>query len=317
MAEFDACQRRWAYHYCWYDFDYFDFPEPLKRDCQFLSKLMGQEAFAGQVVHDVIDELLRSRIEGRLEISDPMDRYREITRQYLDESRLFIDAYRNGERAPKLNRQPLLRMFYEMGWDGSAKAEFRKSVESALMHFLDSDLYASLLAEEAVYYEMPPKGGAPWFLSGRIPVYANFDFALRKPEQTTLFDWKTGKVTRWAEEDVNDQLHTYAAYAMEKWRVPPEEIKLVAVWLSLGKDKKHEIGVDLNRLEKLRNEWRERYILLSKRREDAKGNVDKLFDLFPMTGIEKNRCRTCNFRFCDGYRQTTEGPAELAQKKDL
>lgn len=330
MSEFDDCQRRWAYHYCWYDFDYFEFPDPLKRECQFHSKLMGQEAFAGQVVHDVIDELLRSRIEGRLPfydqgseaISDVIDaavnRAKEIAREYVQTSRDFIKAYQSGEKPPRMHRQPLYRIFFDLGWDGSAKAEFRKSVESALMHFLDSDLYASLQSEDPVYYEMPPQGGAPWFLDRNVPVYANYDFALRKPEQTTLFDWKTGKVNQWAERDVTDQLHTYAAYAMEKWRTPPEEIKLVAVWLSLGKDKTHEIGVDMNRLERLRQEWRERHRLLSRRREEAKGDVEKLFEIFPMTGIEKNRCRTCNYRFCEGYRTSTEGPGpegEPSEKK--
>jgi len=309
MSEFEECERRWAYRYCWYDFEYFTFPDPLKRECQFHSKLMGNEAFAGQVVHDVIDEVLRGRVDGQLEIVEPFDRYKEITREYIRESRSFIEAYQSGERAPKLHRQPLQRIFFDQGWDGSAKAEFRKAVESALLNFLDSELYATLLAEDPAYFEFPPQGGAPWFFDGRVPVYANFDFALRKPEQTTLFDWKTGKVNHWSEQDVTDQLHTYAAYAMETWKLPPEELKLVAVWLGAGKDQKHEIGVDLKRLDRLRQEWRDRHRTLTTRREEARGDMDRLFKLFPMTGIEKKKCRNCAFRFCEGYVQTMEASA--------
>jgi hypothetical protein len=29
MGEFNDCERKWAYHYAWSDFDYFDFPPPL------------------------------------------------------------------------------------------------------------------------------------------------------------------------------------------------------------------------------------------------------------------------------------------------
>lgn len=319
MSEFEECERRWAYRYCWYDFEYFEFPDPLKRECQFHSKLMGNEAFAGQVVHDVIDETLRARVTGGLDLVEPLDRAKEIAREYVAESRIFAAAYESAERAPKLHRQPLQRLFFHLGFDGHAKAEFRKAVESALMNFLDSELYKNLMAEDAAYFEFPPQGGAPWFFDGRVPVYANFDFALRKPEQTTLFDWKTGKVNKWSEADVTDQLHTYAAYAMETWKIPAEELKLVAVWLAAGKDQTHEIGVDPNRLQKLRMEWRERHQTLIRRREDAKGDMEKLFKVFPMTGIEKKKCRSCSFRFCEGYVQTMAAEADqtdAANRKD-
>ena len=301
MSEFDECQRRWALHYCWYEFDYWDFPEDLKRNCQFHSKLMGNEAFAGQVVHDAIDETLRARVNGGLELVDPFQRAKEIAREYITESEAFLQAYRSGEKVPKLHRQALARHFFQEGFDGHSKAEFRKSVESALINFLDSELYQSILATDPTYYELPPKGGAPWFMDGHVPVYANFDFALRTPEVTTLFDWKTGKVSPRAELDVKSQLHTYAAYAMDTWRTRPEELRLVAAWLSAGKDQTYETNLDLQFLRTIQRTWRERHFELSQRREKSRGSMEKLFDLFPANGVEKKKCKSCSFRFCEGY----------------
>jgi hypothetical protein len=169
------------------------------------------------------------------------------------------------------------------------------------MNFLDSELYRSILETDPSFYELPQKGSAPWFMDGNVPVYANFDFALRTPELTTLFDWKTGKVSPRAELDVKSQLHTYAAYAMDTWRTPPENLRLVAAWLSAGKDQTYETNLDPQFLKLIQKTWRERHFELSQRRDRARGSVEKLFDLFPATGMEKKKCKSCSFRFCEGY----------------
>jgi hypothetical protein len=302
MGEYDDCQRRWVYHYCWYEFDYWEFPDGLKRDCQFHSKLMGNEAFAGQVVHDVIEETLRARVDGRLPF-DPYERAKEIAREYIADSNLFLDAYMKGDKAPKLHRQPLQRHFFQEGFDGSAKADFRKSVEMALLNFFESELYKEIVEIDPTYYEFPPKGGAPWFFSGQVPVYANFDFALRMPEKTVLYDWKTGRMSPRAEHDVRVQLHTYAAYAISEWGTSPEELRLVAQWLTPGKDVLSELTVDMRLLQAIQKEWRERHALLVRRRDESKGSLEKLWSLFPTNGVEKKKCKSCSFRFCEGYGQ--------------
>jgi hypothetical protein len=306
MGEFNDCERKWAYHYAWSDFDYFDFPPPLKRNCHFHSKLMGNEAFAGQVVHDVIDETLRGRVEGSFPF-DPHERAREIAREYLDVSNRVRDAFEAGHDVPRdLKRQPLVRHFFREGFDGHAKAEFRKLMDGAILNFFESELAAWILSLDPAYYELPPHGSAPWFMEGDVPVYANFDFALRMPDRTILFDWKTGKISPRADADVKEQLHTYAAYAISQWGASPSELRLVAVWLSAGKDQKIEMGVETAYLDRLRKSWQQRHRVLCERREKARGNMDKLFQLFPMTGIEKKRCRKCAFRFCEGYAQYLE-----------
>lgn len=314
MGEFETCERKWAFHYLWYDFDYFEFPEPLKRDCQFHSKLMGNEAFAGQVVHDVIDEMLRSKKEGGLVFADPIERARQIAREYIDESRQFVAAYVSGDKAPKLHRQPLQRIFFDEGFDGAAKAEFRRTVETALVNFLDSDLLRQIEAIDPAFWELPPKGGAPWFFDHGIPVYANFDFAIRRPDETVLYDWKTGKLSPPAERDVREQLHTYAAYAMDTWGASPAQIKLRAVWLTVGKDQVYEDVVDEGLLRRMRAAWRERYDELTRRREYAKHDMDRLYEAFPLTGLKKKKCKYCAFRFCEGYAKYLESIEVKAEK---
>jgi hypothetical protein len=169
------------------------------------------------------------------------------------------------------------------------------------MHTYHSELYPEILALDPHYYEFPPKGGAPWFFDLQVPVYANFDFALRMPEKTVLYDWKTGKLSPRGEHDLRVQLHTYAAYAMSEWGTSPEELRMVGAWLTPGKDVLTELTVEPRLLQAIKKEWRDRHALLVRRREEAKGDVDKLLKLFPTTGAEKKKCRSCPFRFCEGY----------------
>jgi hypothetical protein len=279
---------------------------------------MGNEAFAGQVVHDVIDELLRSKKEGGLVFSDPIPRAKEIAREYIEESEVFRQAFESGARAPNLHRQPLFRHFFGEGFDGAAKADFRKTVETALANFVDSELYKEIQSIEPAFWELPAPGGAPWFIDHGIPVYANYDFAIRRPELTTIFDWKTGKLNPFSERDVLDQLHTYAAYAMEVWQVPLRQIRLRAVWLTVGRDQTMDLDVDERHLTHLRRAWRERFEELKRRRESARGSLEKLFELFPTTGIKKKRCKSCAFRFCEGYAQflQAQAPDAVAEESD-
>jgi len=56
-------------------------------------------------------------------------------------------------------------------------------------------------------------------------IWAVLDCSFRtKNGEITIIDWKTGRHTS---EDVSMQLYCYAMYAMEKWGVDPQKVKLI------------------------------------------------------------------------------------------
>ncbi len=61
-----------------------------------------------------------------------------------------------------------------------------------------------------------------------VRVFAIPDFALRNEQEYFLYDWKTGKQN---EKDVW-QLSCYQNYAIDKWRVSAEQIRIVPVYLT-------------------------------------------------------------------------------------
>jgi hypothetical protein len=137
---------------------------------------------------------------------------------------------------------------------------------------------------------------APWFVyNDDFAVYAAFDF-LTKDQSIAIYDWKTGKRAN-GEAAVAEQLMTYAAYAVSKWKVIPESIKLYAVWVDDGSIQEVECDEwEIKRMQKMwvehQHEWKRRLALVN-------GSPDKLFELFPMTN-DLRSCSRCSFRSCPG-----------------
>jgi hypothetical protein len=55
-------------------------------------------------------------------------------------------------------------------------------------------------------------------------IWAVLDCSFRTNDGITIIDWKTGRGTT---ENVSLQLACYAIYAMEKWGIEPDRVKLI------------------------------------------------------------------------------------------
>ena len=63
------------------------------------------------------------------------------------------------------------------------------------------------------------------FKLGNTKIWAVLDCSFRTEDGgVTIIDWKTG---RSMSEDVSMQLSCYAMYAMKKWEVDPQDVKLI------------------------------------------------------------------------------------------
>jgi hypothetical protein len=58
------------------------------------------------------------------------------------------------------------------------------------------------------------------------------DCSIREGDDILLYDWKTGKSLS---EDLSVQLSCYSLYALEKWNIPSEHLKVIEFNLSFNK----------------------------------------------------------------------------------
>jgi hypothetical protein len=276
----------------------------MQREVRFERRLLdGAAALAGQVVDDVITDAFRNFGQAGWP-EEFMPKAREIMREYLRESDEWLAAFEARVDPPELQRQPLAAKFFREPFTERDKDLIRTTTERCLAAFWQSDLLRRLLDAGPSYWELCPSGSSPWFYSGSVPVYAKFDFALRMPGKTVLYDWKTGKHRP---EEAREQLHTYAAFANATWEVPFDQIRVSAVWLGADPDKADEEPVDEQLVERLKAKWAERHALLKARIEDYGKSGARLFELFPTTGMEKRRCPYCLFRCGEGYKALSSG----------
>ena len=111
---------------------------------------------------------------------------------------------------------------YDMPIEDADWKKAADNMEQCLRNFYSSETFAMLK-------ELPHK---MWlevedfssFYLDKTKIWAVLDCSFRTEDGITIIDWKTG---RSMSEDVSMQLSCYAMYAMEKWGVEPEQVKLI------------------------------------------------------------------------------------------
>jgi hypothetical protein len=128
------------------------------------------------------------------------------------------------------------------------------------------------------------------FYLDKTKVWAVLDCSFRTEDGITIIDWKTGKGTT---ENVSLQLACYAMYALEKWGIAPERVKLIEYNLLANQDAEFFIT-------KAEIENTKAYILgsvsdMQSLLSDVENNVPKEEKSFQKVEIERIRTN-CNFR---------------------
>jgi CRISPR/Cas system-associated exonuclease Cas4 (RecB family) len=122
-------------------------------------------------------------------------------------------------------------------------------------------------------------------------IWAVLDCSFRRGDgDVTIIDWKTG---RSMSDDVSMQLSCYAMYAMEKWGVDPEDVKLIEYNLLANQGSEYNVsGAEIvNTKSYIAGSIADMHSLLL----DVGENVPKGEDAF--LKFENDRIRaSCNFR---------------------
>ncbi|MBI2879291.1 MAG: PD-(D/E)XK nuclease family protein [Candidatus Rokubacteria bacterium] len=279
---FNDCRRKYFYHYygSWGGWEA-DAPEEVRR-LYVLKQLTSRQAWAGRLVHEGVEWVLRALREGR-----------ELPEAWLVEE--FVQRMRREWRFSRDRR-------YREAPKGTALFEHEYGVEVAprewqilrdhVVRCLRNFYRLPLLAE---IRRTPPER---WILIEEIrafefegtPVYAAPDFGYwTAEERLALVDWKTGG----ADPDASAlQLGGYALYAREVLEVEPARVDLLEVNLREPSVFRHPW--DGGRLQEVTEQLRLSIRGMKAWLRDPEANVAVLED-FERTE-DLRLCRGCNFR---------------------
>lgn len=268
---FMSCRRRYFYSYYLADQD----PEIHR-----LKKLSALPLWAGNVVHEAIETLLKTRD------TMPSEAEQEELIRAAVHGRMLTE-WRESEAASVRFR--LAEHEYEVPVEAEDKKILVGTVRRSLRNFFRSellrDVYAAgrerwLTIEDLVSFQV-----------GAVTVFLRMDLAYRDRDgHVVIVDWKTGRGEgRFSEV----QLAGYALYASEQgWVTGPEELRTELAYLAIPRYVRR--SVDRRKLDHARafiekSAGNMKTLLL-----DPLANLGRLED-FPM--VDQPRiCRRCNFR---------------------
>lgn len=102
-------------------------------------------------------------------------------------------------------------------------------VVECLKQFFNSDIYEEISQlSDNQWLELEQ---FPFFYFEDFKIFAVLDFAFRRNDQIIIYDWKTGR-----EDPKKDkfQLACYGLFAIHKWNIKADKVKLVDFYLSNG-----------------------------------------------------------------------------------
>jgi CRISPR/Cas system-associated exonuclease Cas4 (RecB family) len=268
---FATCHRRYFYSY---------YAAPEDPEIHRLKKLSALPLWAGNVVHETIESVLRTHeaIPGETE--------QEALIRAAVHGRMLTEW--NESRAGSL-RFRLFEHEYEVPVEAEDKKILVGTVMRSLRNFFRSDLLKEAFAA----------GKERWlaledlvsFQVGEIEVLLRMDLAFRGPDgRVVIVDWKTGR----GEGRFNEvQLAAYALYAAEQgWVGDPQQLWTELAYLLLPRYVRR--AVDTRKLDHARAFIKKSAGNMKGLLLDPLANVAAL-EAFAM--VDRPRvCRRCNFR---------------------
>ena len=286
---FARCRRRYFYSY------YAANEDP---EIQRLKKLSALPMWAGSVVHETIEAVLKSH-----DVMPSPDEQEALIRAAVHGQ--MLTDWRESEAGSLRFR--LFEHEYQVPVEPDDKKILVGTVMRSLRNFFKSPILAEAFAA----------GRERWlsvedlvsFSVGDVPVFLRMDLAFRgRDGRVVIVDWKTGRGEgRFSEV----QVAGYALYAAEQGWAAPEEIQTELAYLAIPRYVRR--SVDRRKLDHLRafvakSAKNMRALLL-----DPPANLARLED-FPMID-RPQACRRCNFRrLCfprAGDTAAVEAPAPL------
>jgi RecB family exonuclease len=289
---FEYCERQywWSYYGSWGGWN--RDAQPEARQAYILKNLYNRWTWAGTVVHEAIEGVLRrlQAAEGQLafegaetNVAAEIEAATHRMREQWVESR--SGAYR---RRPKRSFG-LSEHEYDVSVPRAEWQATNQKVRDALKTFLTSELFERIGASDPKTW-LPIETLDQFDFEG-TGIWAVLDFAWQDPEgHVEIFDWKTGAV----KPDANrDQIACYTLYVQSSRGVPPEDVTTHLVYL--GRDlQDFDYRMTEDDLQSVREVMRASIATMRERLQDAEKNI-AVRDDFPLTE-DRSRCQVCAYR---------------------
>ncbi|MBW2057891.1 MAG: PD-(D/E)XK nuclease family protein [Deltaproteobacteria bacterium] len=284
---FRACPRQYHFSYYAYWGGWREDAPPRTRQIYILKNLKNRYMWAGEKVHECLKHTLRNLQRGVsiLEVDD-------IVSITLDRMR---EEFRSSREKRYLLHPRTCALFEHEYGEELDDAEWKRvadNVEQCLRNFYGSEMFLMLKdLPRRMWLEI--EDFSSFYLDG-TKIWAVIDCSFRTEEGAVIIDWKTGRSLG---ADISLQLACYAMYAMERWRLPPERVRLVEYNLLSNRSVDFTIG--RREIESATSYIRGSIADMQSLLADVANNVPREERFFRKTGDEKTRAR-CNFRkVCD------------------
>ncbi len=222
---FKTCPRQYWFAYYGYWNGWLEDAPERDRQIYLLKNLKNRHAWAGEKVHECIERSLNNLRRGIKVL--PVD---EIVGIALNQMR---SEFRSSRAKNYLKNPKTCALFeHEYGLEVTAEAwrETASHVETCLRNFYASDIYDGLKAHRKdLWLEVEEFSS---FHLDDVKVNLVVDCAIKEGDDVIIYDWKTGKTLS---ENLSVQLCCYGLYAIERWHIPSELLRVIEFNLSINK----------------------------------------------------------------------------------
>ena len=296
--KFSGCRRAYFLHYygSWGGWE--NGASEEARQLFTLKRLANRFNWAGNVVHAQIRDVLRNIQAERAVDGDAILRR---AHQLMQRDWLYSRSKSYWEEG---KRRPDFTGLVEHEYDEPVAAEeWRRNwqtVEQGLRWFLDSPWIERARAlKPHQWLEVDEGAQKSNFDMEGVKVFAIPDFVFRDDAgRITVVDWKTGKMR----DGYEDQVVGYALYLAHRYRVTPESVRCLLVFVNQGEEV--EVSVDAGTLKRYHLLFEESVRSMQALLQNAAQNVPADAAEFPKTDDLKE-CARCAFRRACGRQHVT------------
>lgn len=286
---FNECRRAYFYHYyaSWGGWE--AGTNQLCHKAYILKNMRSIDAWIGDIVHQVIKWILESKIGDNTtlfkESKDISHEHAVKTAKNLLTKTWEQSRRRKWEENVKQNLNLFEHYYNHEPTREQLKIKLEK-VANSIRHFYKSGLlekFSKSAAENFLSIEELDSFDFEGTKTFAIP-----DFAVRDGKEYSLYDWKTGKRN---EKDIL-QLSCYSLYAMNKWQVSENQIKIIPAYLA--EDEFLPLPVKAIASEQVKGYIRQSIEEMRSILVDIKGNKNDINNC-PKTD-DSWRCQKCKFQ---------------------
>ena len=233
---FQTCPRQYYFNYYGYWGGWENDASKRTRQIYILKNLKNRHMWTGEKVHDCIRQTLTNLQRG-ISVLD-VDQIVDITLNQMREE------FRSSREKRYMTHPKTCALFeheYEMQVSNDEWKRVADSMELCLRNFYGSETFVMLKElPQQMWLEVEDFSS---FNLNNTKIWAVLDCSFQTEDGgVTIIDWKTG---RSVSEDVSMQLACYAMYAMEKWSVDPEKVKLIEYNLLANQGVEFTVGASV------------------------------------------------------------------------